>query len=151
MIKEIDITKENLSIFFDNLRYEDYLELANIYVVNLKENFISSVLSQKEVYFLADYSNYPLVIGGLSSETAKKARVWLLFAKGFEKHRYEIFRYIKKKLVNYKRKYELLYNYVFESNFGILNWLKKQKFILVDTVLSTYKLFYFKKGGKFDL
>lgn len=145
MIKEIFINKESLTLFFNNLRKEDYLEVLDVFKQNPKDELISLILNLDEVYFLANEKNYPLAIGGLVKENNNKGKVWLLFAKGFENYRYEIFKYIKNKLVIYKNKYDILYNFVFKSNYGILKWLKKQGFEIVEIEIPQYKLFYYKR------
>lgn len=150
---EIDVNKENLEKFAKDLKKEDKEELEYVFKDNWEKCFIDICLNEENIWFLADKKNNPCAIGGIQFEKEKnmlqKGRIWLLCANNVQKNRIFLFRYIKNKIKLFKEKYGILYNRIYKSNFGILKWLKKYGFKIIDINDKT-KFFYYIKEENFD-
>lgn len=151
---EIEINKENLKKFIDDISPEDKEELKYFYKKDFKKKFIKIALENKNncSYFLADNNKTPVAVGGvckINNEKQKTGQIWLLVTNKAKKHRFFLYKYIKRKIVLFKTQYDFLFNYIFKSNFKALIWLKKCGFKARESSDINYKLFYFDKGEKF--
>ncbi len=151
---EIDVNKENLSIFFDNLRKEDLEELSVFLKNNIKQKFIEICMKNNNVYFIADDLKFPLAIGGVKKFCAYNlvfGQVWLLCSSAVLKNKLSVIRYVKNKIIQFKSEYDVLFNYIYKSNFTFLNLLRHMGFLDLP-VNDDFRMFYFKKGDTdFDL
>jgi len=147
MIK-LDITKENLEKFMENIRDEDKKELIYFYRENYKEIFIKNVLLNKETTcFVADKNNNPVAIGGVvcfDHANKKLGQIWLMSTKVQKANRVSLFKIIAKKLAKYQNEYDILFNFIYKTNFRADKWLKKFNFTFKNTTNSDFKLFYLK-------
>ena len=152
MIKEVQITKEKLEFLFENLAKEDYLELKSSIKENLKEIFIKMCLQEKNAIMLS-INNKIIAIGGVSecNYENKVGRLWLLITRYAKNHRIELFKYLNKKIDDFKKEYKVLFNEIYKSNFKIIPFLKKNGFKIKNSKNKNYKIFYFNKGGNFDI
>lgn len=147
-MREIEINKENLNLFLNNLRENDREELIYFLGKDYKKCFVDFLLNnKKETYFLS-YKSSPAAIGGAYNNKSC-TQVWFLCAKKYDKK--FLYKYIKNKFEKLKQKYDTLYNFIYKSNFSSLNLLSKFGFKVVDTNNPDLKLFYLTKGGNFDL
>lgn len=143
---ELPITREYLKIFFDNLRYEDKLELDKMCLDFSLDEFFKIITSKNSItYFIADLNLNPIAIGGVVKENASRAKIWLLCSKNILFYKKSFLKYISLKLKYFKSNYSYLYNYIYRSNFPILNWLKGFGFKWIDLNNPDYKYFYFKR------
>ena len=147
-MREIEINKENLTLFLKNLRKSDAEEMIYFFGKDYKNYFIDFLLkNKKETYFLS-YKSIPSAIGG-AYEDKECAQVWLLCAEKYDKK--FLYKYIKEKFNQIKKKYDTLYNFIYKSNFKSINLLSKLGFEVIKTNNPDLKLFYITKGGNFDL
>ncbi len=150
----IKITKKNLNIFFDDLRKEDLDELYFTFKKNLRDKFIKICLKTPDTYFLADDYGYPLAIGGIKKkliDNIKVGQVWFLSSNKFKKNKKAVLKYIKNKIFTFKNECDILFNFIYKSNFGFLKWLYVLDFKTID-INENLKLFYYSKGDvKIDL
>ena len=146
-MKEAKLTKEFLDLFIKNLRFEDKQELNELYKDNSFEEFYEICLNEEfQTYFLTTNDDKPLALGGAFRIDEKSARIWLLVTNEFKNNKISLFKYVKNKIDFFKNEYEILYNYIFESNFDSLVWLKSLGFKVLDLKIPNYKMFYYKKG-----
>lgn len=153
---EIEINKQNLKKFIDDIKLEDKKELEHFFKEDFKEEFIKLALLNKDgaSYFLADDDLNPIFIGGVVSvdKKANLGQVWLLSTNKVNNHKLFVYRYVKDKIKLFQRDYNILFNYIYKSNFKALKWLKKCGFKVKKTNDKNYKLFYFNKGeNNFDI
>ena len=151
---EIEVNKENLKKFIKNIRKEDRTELEFSFKNKWKEKFIEICLNEKNIWFLADKYNIPCAIGGIQYEntdinSVKRGRIWLICANNFKNNRIYLLRYIKNKIEQMKLSSDILYNYIYKTNFRFLKWLKKIGFKTLN-VNQDIKFFYFIKEDNFD-
>ncbi len=153
-MKEIEINKENLIKLFNNLRKDDLRELKVIFKNNIKRNFVKICLENKDTYFIADDKGSPLAIGGIKIFYIKNflvGQVWLLCSNDVSKNRLSVLKYVKDKIGEFKLECDVLFNFIYKSNFSFLKWLKYADFEAIP-INNNFKLFYYKKGGiNFDL
>lgn len=157
-MKLIEINEKNLLNFIDNIRLEDEKELEYVFKDNYKKRFIDIALelrNDKNSYFLADDNNIPVAIGGASliyHDEKKTAQVWLLSTKQAYKHRFFLYKYVRDKIALFQQQFDILFNYIYKSNFEALKWLTKAGFKVVELEDKDFKFFYFNKGeNKFDI
>ncbi len=150
---EIEINKQNLIAFLKDIKKEDKEELVFSYPKNYKEKFIDVCLKNTETtYFLADNMYNPLIIGGYIITNVKTSVIWLLSTNKIEQHKKEVFKYITEKINIFKKENDILYNYIYKSNFKALKWLGKLGFAQKDIMgRFDYKIFYYTKGENFDI
>ncbi|MBE7708063.1 MAG: DUF2833 domain-containing protein [Cyanobacteria bacterium SIG27] len=153
---EKKINHNCLCSFLNNLRKEDYEELAVI----KSFNFVDEILNVSEnpinqTYFLTSDNDKPLAMGGaclIEIDEYKIAKVWLLSTSEIEFYKKDLYKYVLEKLEILKTKYDILFNFIYKSNFSSLKWLKRAGFKVFDLDNSDYKLFYFLKGDiNFDI
>lgn len=153
---EIEVNRKNLSEFLKNIRKEDEVELKSVLGEDYKNKFIEITLNKDyETYFLADKNANPVAIGGVApffEFDRKSGQVWLLCANDVKKHKIFLFKYIKNKVENFKKKFNILFNFIYKTNFDALLWLSLLGFEFVDLKNNDFKFFYYKKEGEdFDI
>lgn len=151
---ELELTDENLLKFLKNIRKEDLDELKYFFKENLEENFIKICKENSKTYFLADDCLNPLAIGGvkrIESEGNLAGQVWFLCTDKFYSSKIAVFKFIRRKIENFKKEYDFLFNFIYKSNFETLKWLLRCGFS-AEHINNDFKLFYFGKGdNKLDL
>lgn len=149
------INKKYLKLFLKNLRYQDKKELENSNINNFLEFYKICKSPLSEIYFLVNENNFPLALGGVydvSKYDLKIGQIWLLSTSEIYRNKLIFLKYIKNKIEFFKSKYDILFNYIYESNFNFLKLLKANDFKVLHTNKFDYKLFYFCKGDiNFDL
>jgi len=152
---EAKLTKEYLDLFVDNLRSEDKEELVQFYPTSLEEFSKTCFEDNQKIYFVLSDKIKPLALGGaylIKNKKYKTAQVWLLSSNEIKESKIELFKYVLARLEEFKNEYEILFNYIYKTNFSALKWLKKAGFKVVDLKNADYKLFYYFKGDlDFDL
>lgn len=151
---ELDVNKENLELFFKNIRKHDLSELKFLLKTNLKNKFIDSCLNSHFIYMIADDDSIPLAVGGCRrcvELNEKIGQIWLLCTNSISKSSIEAFNYIENKIYFFQNEFDFLFNFIYKSNFSFLPWLKKRRFEVLDYD-ADFKLFYYSKGDvNFDL
>lgn len=156
MIVTQNIYQQELCEFYNNISDTDKEELTYILKEDILNNFISMILSSidnnNEIYLVKNNENIPIAIGGIvkiPNSELKIGKVWLLVSKKFKNYKIFLYRYIKNRILNYKSEFDILYNYIYKSNFNALNWLYGFGFKSNPCLFnSNFKIFYFVKGDK---
>lgn len=150
-MKKLKINQKNLELLLDNLRKEDENELIASFGKNYKKIFVKTVLKHKKSsIFLSDENAFPLAIGGIIKTNKNYSTPWLISSKEFKNHQKEILKYVFHKLNEYIEENNILFNYIYKSNFKALKWLKKFGFKTID-MNENYKIFYYIKGENIDI
>lgn len=150
---ETKLTKKHLDEFLADLRYEDRLEFES-FCKNSSDEFYKICLDKSlKTYFLTTDDNKPLALGGVYDFKGKKyktASLWLLTTNKVKEEKVAFYRYINRKILQFKQEYDVLFNFIYKSNFDFLKFLKFKGFSIVDLKdCADYKLFYFSKGDKY--
>jgi len=145
-MKYLEITKENLEKFIEIIRPEDKEELVYFYKEKYKEFFLKIVLQNKDkTYLIADAFNNPVSIGGVvekNYENKKCGQIWLIGTIYQKKNKIFLFKVIKEKMLKYFKEYDVLFNFIYKTNFTSDIWLKKFNFKFKKTKNIDFKLFY---------
>lgn len=118
----------------DNLREEDSEELKILWKDNWKEKVLKSFegTEVKFAYGLDDFKDeVPIAMGGfyeLSDGSSKIACVWLLTTKFVRKNKFALMKRLKQEIKCAQKKYDIMYNFIYKSNFEAKSWLKKLGF-----------------------
>lgn len=152
---EKQINRKYLKTFLNNLRKEDFEEVCVFDTDDLIQEILNVANNPiNETYFLMTNENNPLAIGGACSvqnSKYKTAKVWLLVTNELSSSKKSLLKYVLNKANSFKNKYDILFNFIYKSNYNSLKWLKKAGFKVLN-FNNDYKLFYFIKGDiKFDL
>ncbi len=143
-----------LKQFLATLRREDKEETQALGCQNFEYDLFDYLDNKPEyTYFLLSKNKKPLALGG-AKETGIPyvAKVWLLTTNELKNNKLELYKYVKNKIELFKTKYDVLYNFIYKTNFNSLKWLKKAGFSELSLENRDYKLFYFIHGGKeFDI
>ncbi|MBQ8476418.1 hypothetical protein IJ531_05075 [bacterium] len=144
---EIEINKNNLEQFLDNIRDEDKKELIYFLGKDYRNIFIKTVLDNIDTTYFLALNNIPAAIGGILKDKLG-AQVWLLCSKKYD--RKFLLKYIKEKINLFKNENNFLYNCIYRVNFKALKWLKRFNFKVIP-LGNNIKFFYYKKGGSLDI
>lgn len=151
-MKSLEVCEKNLINFLNNIREADLLELKALFKDKYKEEFLKICLNNNSlIYFPTLDGKNPLMIGGVvlrkDASELKFGQVWLLCTNLVEKNKISAFRYIKERIEEFKIEFDVLFNYIYKSNFRALLWLNLLGFSSLDLKNPDYKFFYFKKEG----
>ena len=155
MIKYVSEIKE-IEYILTNLRDEDREELENLFGSNWYQ---STVESLKNVKFLILYGLgngnilVPIAMGGfyeVQNKDCSIACVWLLSSKFVSKNKTALMRVLRNQLYENSSKYDILYNFIYKSNYEAKLWLKKLGFCFDNPNPENVKLkndfeFFYKK------
>ncbi len=149
---EIEINHENLEKFVADIRDEDEQELIAVLGCDYRDELFRLCLSNKsQTYFLADSLSRPCAIGGVSRfcNDEKIGQVWLLCTNRAVENKIALFKYISRKITEFKREYDLLFNFIYKSNYKALNWLSVFGFVSFDIKnVNDYKFFFCRSLNK---
>jgi hypothetical protein len=151
---EIEPDVKFLEEFLLALRPEDKEEINAVSSCDFKNEFFKICLERdKYTYILKSDNKKPLAIGGAKQTKIKKvARVWLLTTNEFNFSKKKLYKYVIEKIELFKQDFDVLYNFIYKTNFKSLKWLKKCAFREREIGIQDYKLFYYMKGDLcFDL
>lgn len=133
MLKKMTNINDALYIL-NNLRSEDELELKALWGNKWIEKTIKS-LKDKDVlilYGFNDEGNFvPVSMGGfvqMFGQNSLIACVWLLSTNYIYKNKKMFVTELLKQLEQASYKYEIIYNYIYKSNYKAKKWLKKLGF-----------------------
>lgn len=153
MIKK-DLDEDLLDKLVCDIRAEDKLELIQLFPTSLDGFYKTCFEKEHKVYCVTTDENEPIAIGGVYPVKGKKlntAQVWLLATNKLPYNKIALYKYVLELVNEFKKDYDVLFNFIYKSNFSSLKWLKKLDFSVVDLKNQDYKLFYYYKGGKLDL
>lgn len=115
----------------NNLRDEDLVELKALWQGDWKNKVLNS-LSETKVLFAYGYDEFydviPIAMGGfyeLFDDKLKIACVWLLTTKYVNQNKMALMKELKNQISLADKKYDLMYNFIYKSNFEAKSWLKK--------------------------
>lgn len=146
-MKEIKATRKNIKKFIKNLRKEDYEELKYFLKKKISKKFQKELENLSDFYFLSD-KNHPIALGGVQQDKKHKniGKAWLLCTDISKHSKIKLYKFIKEKILDYQKQYDIIYNFIFKSNFKAQKWLEKFGFIFLNTQNPDFKLFYYSNG-----
>lgn len=129
-----NINKKDIEFILKNLRNEDIEELkalwGNDWYMQVNLN-----LKDKNFYILygkdKENNEIPIAMGGFSElfeKNAKIACVWLLSSKFISQNKNLLMKTLRIEIEKAEKIYDIMYNYIYKSNFEAKNWLKKLGF-----------------------
>lgn len=151
---EAKLSDKLLDEFLNTLRKEDKKEIEAFENSAFQKDLLEiSKNNEGYFYFLLSKSQKPLALGGAKPmNNPRIAKVWMLCTDELDKNRVQFYRYVTNKIEFFKSKFDVLYNFIYKSNFASLVWLKKCGFEEIALEDKDFRLFYFIKGGiDFDL
>ena len=126
--------KSIISYVLTHLREEDKQELIALYFENWQEKTLKN-LAEREFFVLygLDDENrkVPIAIGDVDSifeKTQRIACVWLLSTVWINKNKRKFFNAVKEQLLLVEKDFDILFNFVYESNSIAKKWIKKLGF-----------------------
>lgn len=130
MIK-IDKNVNDVNFILDNLRKEDLEELIALWGNNWKEKVLKNTLNFD--FFTLFGKNkegklVPIAFGGFAqvlNDNPKIVCAWLLCSEYIEFNKKYLLKNIKEQLIIAKTKYQIMYNFIYKSNFESKRWLKR--------------------------
>ena len=153
-MKEVNADEVYLKKFLCDIRDSDRQEILALDSNKFEEDFFHVCLDKTyETYFLSTDDDMPLAVGGAYCDKFSNiAKVWLLCTHKIDSNKKDVYKYVIDKIKTFQSKYDVLYNFIYKTNFSSLKWLKSCNFKALDLNNPDFKLFYFCKGDiKFDL
>lgn len=129
MIKNIK-SKSDIIFILDNLRCEDKEELFALFGENWKEQTIEDLKGQNILclyFFNEKNEEIPIAMGGFYEHFLEEptiACVWLLSTVFVRKNKTLFIKDIKQQIDKASKKYSIMYNYIYKSNYEAKRWLR---------------------------
>ncbi len=126
--------KSVISYVLTHLREEDKQELMALYYEKWEEKMLENLATREffVLYGLDDKKrNVPIAIGDVDSifeKTQRIACVWLLSTVWVKQNKRKFFNTIKQQLLFADKDFDILFNFVYESNNIAKKWIKKLGF-----------------------
>lgn len=126
-----DKSIKDVNFILDNLREEDFEELIALWGNNWKENVLNNISKIDFITLMGknDEGNFvPIAFGGivpLFNDNPQIACAWLLCSRYIKFNKKYLLHNIKEQLKSAKNRYQILYNFIYKSNFESKKWLKK--------------------------
>ncbi len=133
MIKYVSEIKE-IEFILSNLRDEDRVELENLFGNEWYQKTLSTLKNEKFLilYGQGNGNGYvPVAMGGfydLNSDNCSVACVWLLSSRFVSRNKTALMRVLRNQIYLNAPKYDVLYNFIYKSNYKAKLWLKKLGF-----------------------
>ena len=131
---KITKNKDYFCFILENLRDEDLEELRALWGEQWKEKTLES-LEKTEVLVIfgndGEKRKIPIAMGGfydMSNTDVKIACVWLLTTKFIKYNRRYFISSLVSQIEKASLKYDILFNFIYKSNFQAKQWLKKLGF-----------------------
>ena len=151
--------KSILNYVLAHLRKEDKQELIALYSDEWYEKTIESFLNREffVLYGLDDKKNsVPIVIGGVDPIFDKSQRigcVWLLSTIWVNRNKKLFFNTLKTQVLLAEKEFDILFNFVYTSNFGAKKWIQKLGFSFDNPKPVCFSMedgfdFFYKSKGK---
>lgn len=127
----VKVTKNRkyFEFILDNLRQQDLEEVQAIWKDNWKEEVLKSIQGQKTIVLFSN--NLPIAMGGFVSvkdKNIKIAVVWLLCSYLVSNNKTLLYKALHDEVLKAEKRYDLMFNYIFKSNFEAKKWLKRLGF-----------------------
>ena len=158
-MQKIKITRKNLLKLLKTIRIEDLEEIKTFYKNNYQEKFLENIfkfLKNKNTIFVKSSKNKSFAIGGVYFcpffKELKVGQIWMISSYFYKKDKIKLFEIIRNFVKKNEKNYDILFNFIYKSNFSFLKQLEKFDFNFIETKNKDYKLFYkIKKGVNFDI
>lgn len=121
--------KKYFEFILENLRRQDLEEVQAIWQDKWKEEALKSLENSKTLVLFS--KKVPIAMGGfvpIRDKDIKIAVVWLLCSYLVSGNKTLLYKTLKKEVLKAEKEYDLMFNYIFKSNFEAKNWLKKLGF-----------------------
>ncbi len=133
MLKTVSDNSEILYIL-NNLRYEDEQELVHSSGKDWKNKTLLNLQNKKILVLYGKDSNnrqVPVAMGGvfgIKSDDIPIACVWLLSTRYVYKNKIILMKTLWQQVEQASKKYGIMYNFIYKSNFEAKRWLQKLGF-----------------------
>ena len=121
--------KKYFEFILDDLRPQDLEEVQALWQEDWKEEVLKSIKGHKTlVLFVKDI---PIALGGFVSIKDKNLRiavVWLLCSCSVYSYKSLFYKTLKDEIKKAEKKYDVMFNCIYKSNFESKNWLKRLGF-----------------------
>lgn len=121
--------KRYFEYILNNLREQDLEEVKALWQEAWKEKALKTLSDRKiSVLFSKDK---PIAMGGfvpVKDKNIKIAVVWLLCSSFVKENRSLLIKTLKNEILKAEKEYDLMFNYIYKSNFEAKSWLKKLGF-----------------------
>lgn len=121
--------KKYFEYILDNLRTQDLEEVQAIWKNNWKKEVLKSIQGRKALVLFS--KNIPIAMGGfvlLKDKNIKMAIAWLLCSSFINSNKALLFKTLQKEIQKAEKEYDLIFNYIYKSNFEAKKWLKRLGF-----------------------
>lgn len=125
---------KDIEYILKHLRKEDKKELEALYGNNWYGAVLNN-LSDKDILILSGINNkkeiVPIAMGGFyEPNTSDKslACVWLLCSYFIDNNKHLLAKTLKNSIEKASKRYEIMYNYIYKSNYEAKGWLKRLGF-----------------------
>lgn len=121
--------KKYFEYIIAHLRQEDLLEVKALWRDNWQKELLKTLKNQKTLVLFSQGN--PIAMGGfvpVKCKGLKMAVVWLLCSSLVSKNKSLLYKTMINEIKNAEKKYDVMFNYIYKSNFEAKNWLKKLGF-----------------------
>lgn len=131
---KISTNQNEYRFILDNLREEDKQELYLLWGNNWYDSALQSLKDTEVLVFCGKNKTgeiVPVAMGGFHPVLNKKCKiacVWLLSTRFVKYNKTSLMRVIKQQVLKASLNYEIMYNFIYSSNFLAKMWLKKLGF-----------------------
>lgn len=117
---------QDVQYILDNLRYEDLSELQALWGENWREETLKNIMETDFEVLLGKTKKgkKPVVMGGIWEVQEGVGCAWLLSTPEVKNHRHCLLRELKREVEKSKKKFSLIYNFIYKKNFEAKRWLK---------------------------
>lgn len=114
----------DINFILDNLRSEDFEEITALWGNDWRNNFIQNTINT-DIMVLSNH-NIPIAMGGfvpINAYNPRIACVWLLCSKYIKNNKILLLKVLKTQIMKASLEFDILYNYIYKSNFEAKKWL----------------------------
>ena len=146
--------KKHFESILDNLRQQDLEEVQALWKENWKDEVLKSINGQKTLVLFE--KNIPIAMGGfvpIKDKNLRIAVVWLLCSCSVYSNKSLFYKVLKDEIKKAENKYDVMFNYIYKSNFEAKNWLKRLGFQFDNprplslNIIEDFEFFYKVKEG----
>lgn len=119
--------RSDILYILNHLRDEDKAELTALFGREWKKRTLNR-LKKSKITILRNSKSQPFAMGGIEGKKSV-ACVWLLTTNEFINNKLKLAKEISKQIELASNKFEILYNFIYCSNFQAKKWLKKLGFV----------------------
>lgn len=117
---------EDVKYILDNLREEDLEELLALWGASWREETLRNIMDTDFEVLLGKTKKgkKPVVMGGVWEVSEGIGCAWLLSTPEVKNHRHCLLRELKRDVEKSKKKFKLIYNFIYKRNFEAKKWLR---------------------------